>query len=99
MINTSERCRLRDFIFFRSRRILALREAIDLVIKKKNIQVEIPAKQMDHVVTANAQTITVACYDPYAQVWSRCFQSACDSRRASMNGVHAIHIHIIGESR
>src|SRR4051794_7954528 len=73
VIDASEWCRFCDFVFLRGWRILPFGQAINLVIKQKNIYVKVSAKQVNSVVTTNAQAIPVACDYPYTQLWPGSF--------------------------
>ncbi len=73
MVNAAKRCGLCYFIFFRCGGILPLRQSVDLVIEQEQVHVKIPAQQVNGVVTADAQSITITRYDPNAQLWAAGF--------------------------
>lgn len=95
MIDATHRCTLRDLVFFRSRGILSFSQTIDLIIEHQNIHIEVPAKQVDGMISADTQTVSITRDDPYAEIGTRSFQSGSDRRRSSMDRVHPECIHVV----
>jgi hypothetical protein len=50
------------------RRILALRKAIDLVVEKQDLAIEVAAQDVHRVVAADRQRVAVAGDDPHVEV-------------------------------
>ena len=97
VIDASEGSRLGDLPLLRGRRILPLRQPIDLVVKKQDIQVKIAPQQMDRMISPDTETIPVTGDNPDAELGTARLQPRSNSRGPAMDRMHAIGIHIIGE--
>jgi hypothetical protein len=81
------------------RRVLPFREPVDLVVEEQDLDVHVPAQRMDQVVAADRQRVTVAGHDPDGQVRSGRGEARRDRRRASVDRVHPVGLHVVGEAR
>src|SRR6266850_8430667 len=91
--------RLRPLAEFGRGTVLALRQTIDPVIKKDVVNVKIPPDGVHKMIAANGEGITVACNDPDAEIWIGTLDAGRNCRRATMNAVESIGVHVVGESR
>ena len=90
--------RLGDLAELRSRRVLPLGQAVDLVVEQQNLQVDVAAQRVDQVVAADRERITVTRHDPYRQVPARRRQSGRDGRRTAVDRMHAERVHVVREA-
>ena len=63
-VDRAERRRLRLQAQRRRRRVLALGQAVDLVVEQDDLQVHVAPQRVDHVVAADRQAVAVAGDDP-----------------------------------
>ena len=68
MVDGAQGRRLGHLPHLRRGRVLALGEAVDLVVEEQDVHVEVPAQDVDQVVTADRQCIAVAGDDPDREV-------------------------------
>ena len=80
------------------RRVLALGEAVDLVIEQDDVEVDVSAERMDEVVATDRESIPITGDDPDGEVGVRCRDPRRDRGGASVDGVHAICVHVVRES-
>jgi hypothetical protein len=97
MVKAAERRRLGNLSFFRSGRVLPLCQAVDLIIEKQDVNVEVPAQQMDRMITPDTQAVAITRDYPDAEFRPRRLQSRRDGGRPAMDRMHTIGIHIIWE--
>jgi len=88
---------LSDFPQRSRRRVLALRQPVNPVVKQDDVNVHVAADAVHQVVAADAQSVAVARDHPKLQVRVDRRQAAGHRGRASMNAVHPIAVHVIGE--
>ena len=81
------------------RRILALGQAINLVVEQHDLAIEIAAQQVHRVVAANRQRVAVAGDDPDIEVRIGELHPRRHRRRAAVDGVEAVSFHIIRKAR
>lgn len=73
-------------------------KSVDLVIDEHHIDVHIAPDHVDKVIVTNRHTIAVAGYEPHTEI-RVCHLYTCGNRStSSVDSVHAIGIHIIGEA-
>jgi hypothetical protein len=80
------------------RRILPLGQAVDLVVEQQHLAVEVAAQQVHGVIAADAECITVAGDDPYVEIGIGELDPCRHRRRATVDGVEAVGLHVIGEA-
>ena len=97
MIQRSERRRLRDLSLFRRGGGLALGQPVDLVVEQQDLHVHVAPQRMDEVIAPDGERIAVTRHDPNVQVGPRRRDAGGDGRRASMNGMNAIGVHVVHE--
>ncbi len=95
----SERRRLGDLAPFGGRRDLSLGEAVDLVVEEQDGQVHVPPQSMYEVVPSDRQTVPITDHDPHVQVGTGDGKSGGDGRCSPVDRVHAVGVHVVGESR
>src|SRR6185437_5514665 len=76
-------------------RILALGEAVDLIVEEQDLEIDVAAQHMDQMVAADRQTVAVARYHPYVKLGPRDFQPGRDRRCAAVNRMEAVSVHVI----
>ena len=82
----------------RGRRILALGQAVDLVVEQDDLQIDVAADGVDQVVAADGQAVAVAGDDPDVQVGPGQLQAGGEGRRPAVDGVEAVGVHVVGEA-
>ena len=97
VVHRAERGRLGDLALLRGWRVLALGQAVDLVVEQEDLQVHVPAEGVDQMVAADRQTVAVTGDDPHRQVGSSRRDARRERRRAPVDAVHAVRIHVVGE--
>ena len=78
---------------------MALGQAIDPVVEQQDREVDVAAQGMDEVVAANRQRITVTGDDPHPEVLAGRGDTGGDRGGPAVDGVHAIRVDVVGESR
>src|SRR5258708_10379715 len=94
----SKGCRFRFLVEFRSRGVLPLRQAVDLVVEQQHLDANIAPQHVDGVIAANRKRISVARGHPYFQVGTNGFKSARHRVRAAVSRLEAIRVHVIREA-
>ena len=97
-VERTERRRLRDLADFGRRRVLALRQSVDLVVEQQDLDVDVAAQRVDQVVAADRQRIAVARHDPHVQIRSRHRQTGRDRGSAAVDAVHPVRVHVVREA-
>ena len=77
------------------RRILALGQAVDLVVEQQDLAVEVAAQHVHRVVAADRQRIAVAGDDPHVEFGIGELDPGRHRRRAAVDGVEAVGRHVI----
>ena len=89
--------RLRHLPDLRGRRILALRQTVDLVVEQQDLEVDVAAERVDEVVAADRQRVPVAGHDPDVELRLRGREPGRDRGRAPVDAVEAVGVHVIRE--
>ena len=76
-------------------RILALGQAVDLIVEQQDLAVEVAAQDVHRVVAADAQCVAVAGDDPYVELGIGELDAGGEGRRAAVDGVEAVGRHVI----
>src|SRR2546425_448505 len=97
-IERAEGSGLRLLVEFGSRGILSLRQTIDAVVEKEDLDTDVAAEHVDGVVAADGEGVTVAGGYPDFQVWVDGLDPRGDGGRAAMNGVKTERVHVVGEA-
>ena len=79
--------------------ILPLGEAVDFVVEQHDVDVDIAAHSVDEVVATDGETIAVARDLPHCHVGIGNFVACGNRCGASVDGVEAISVHVVGEAR
>ena len=77
------------------RRILALGQAVDLVVEQQDLAIEVAAQDVHRVVAADRQRVAVAGDDPHVQFGIGELDPGRERRRAAVDGVEAVGRHVI----
>ena len=80
------------------RRILAFGEPIDLVVVQDDLEVDVAPQHVQDVVAANAECVAVARDYPHAQLRPRSLEPGSDRRRAAMDAVEPVRVHVIRQA-
>ena len=90
---------LGDLAQLRSGGVLALREAVNLVVEQDDVEVHVAADGVDEVVAADGQRVAVAGGDPHREARV----GRLDARRhgvgAPVHGVEPVGLHVVDEPR
>lgn len=78
---------------------MPLGETVDAVVEEDHIHVYVSSHEVDEVVPANSQGITISTHEPYAEVGVGCLYSGGNRSAATMYGVHPVGAHVVGQSR
>ena len=79
-------------------RVLALGQAVDLVVEQQHLDVHVAAQGVDEVVAADREAVAVAGDDPHLQVGVGQPQAGGEGRCAAVDGVEAVGVHVVGEA-
>ena len=72
LVDRAHRRRLRESLPERARRrVLALRQPVDLVVEEQDLEVHVAAQRVDQVVAADRERVAVAGHDPDREVGPR----------------------------
>ena len=97
LVDGAERRRLRHLPELRGRRVLAFRQPVDAVVEKEDRDVDVPPERMDQVVAADRQGVAVTGHDPHGQVRAGGCEARGDRRRAPVDRVHPVRLHVVRE--
>src|SRR5690606_21537655 len=79
------------------RAVLPLGEAVDLVVEEDELAVEVAAEQVEQVVAADGERVAVAGDDPDVELGPARLEAGRHRRRAAVDGVEAVRVHVVGE--
>ena len=99
LVDRAHRRRARPLSARRGRRVLALRQPVDLVVEEQELEVDVAAQRVDQVVAADREHVAVAAHDPDGQVGPGRGQPGRDRRRAAVDRVHPVGLHVVREAR
>ena len=99
MVERPHRRRLRHLSELRGRRVLPLRQAVDPVVEEEDLQVHVAAERVDEVVAADRERVAVAGHDPDRQIGPRDREPGRDRRCATVDRMHPVRLHVVGEAR
>ncbi len=71
LVERTERRRLRHLADLARRRVLALRQTVDLVVEEQDLERHVPPQRVNQVVPADRERVTVAGDDPDAEIRAR----------------------------
>ena len=95
MLDGAVRRGLRDGAKLRGRRILPLRQTVDLVVEEDDVDVDVAPDGVDEMVAADGEGIAVAAGLPDRQPGIRHLDAGGDRRGAAVDAVEPVGIHII----
>ncbi len=84
-------------VLHRGRRCLAGGEAVDLVIHDDVGEIEVAAHGVDEVADADAVAVAIAAGDDHLEIGVGQLDAGGHRDSASMQGVHAVGVHIAGQ--
>ena len=94
----AERRALGDLADLGRRRVLALGQPVDAVVEQQDRQVDVAAQGVDQVVAADRQPVAVAGDHPHVEVGPGHGDAGGDGRRAAVDAVHAVGVHVVREA-
>ena len=83
----------------RGGRILPLGQAVNLVVEQQHLTIEVAPEQVHRVIATDRQRIAVAGDDPDVEVRIGQLHPCRHRRRATVDGVETVGLHVIGETR
>ena len=89
---------LRHLALLRGWRVLALGQAVDLVVEEQDLERDVPAQRVDQVVAADRQRVAVTGHDPHRQVGPRGRHAGGQGGRAAVDAVHPVRVHVVDEA-
>ena len=98
VVDRAHRRRRRHRPHPRGRRILSLGQPIGLVIEQQDLQIDIAAQHVQHMIAADRQPVAVTGDDPDAQVRIGQLDPGGDRRGPPMDGVEAVTRDVIGKA-
>src|SRR5207249_10203359 len=78
--------------------VLALRQAVDAVVEQDNRDVDVAAQRVQKVVAADTEAVAVAGDDEDLEVTARCLEAGGYRRRAAVDAVEAVSVHVIRQA-
>ena len=94
-VDRAERGRGRARADAAGRRILALGQAVDLIVEQQDLAIEVAAQHVHRVVAADRQRVAVAGDDPHVELGVGELDAGRDRRRAAVDRVEAVARHVI----
>ena len=79
-------------------RRLTLGQPVDPVVEHDHLEIHVPAHRMQDVVSADRQRVAVARDHPTHQVWPGGLEAGRERRRATVDGVEAERVHVVGQA-
>ncbi len=83
----------------RGRRVLALGQAINLVVEEKDLHIDVATQDVKQMVAADRQSVAVAGGDPDVEFGVGELHAGSHRRRAPVDGVEPVGRQIVGEAR
>ena len=94
-VDRAERGRGRARADAAGRRILALGQAVDLIVEQQDLAVEVAAQHVHRVIAADRQRVAVAGDDPHVELGIGELDAGRERRRAAVDRVEAVGRHVI----
>ena len=98
ILNRAIRRRLADKSAWGCRGVLSLGESIDAVVEQDHVEVDVASVGVDEVVTSDGESVAVAAHLPYRKFRVSHLASRGDGSSTSVDGVHAVSGHIVGQT-
>ncbi len=83
----------------RRRRVLAFRQAVDLVVEQQDLEADVAAQRVQQVVAADRQAVAVAGDDPDVELGVRELEPRRDRRRAAVDRMEAVGLEVVRKAR
>jgi hypothetical protein len=80
------------------RRVLPLRQPVDLVVEKEDRDIHIAPQGVDEVVAADRERVAVPRDDPDGEVGTRGGEPGRDRGRTAVDRVHPVRLHVVREA-
>ena len=77
---------------------MSLRQSVDAVVEQNHVEVDVASVGVDEMVSADGEAVAVAAYLPNLKVGVCHFAAGGYGSGASVNGVHAIGGHVVGQT-
>ena len=97
-VERTERRRLGDLADLGGRRVLALGQAVDLVVEHEDRELHVAAQGVDEVIAADRERVAVAGHHPDVEIGSRHREAGRDRRGPAVDRVHAVGVHVVREA-
>ena len=98
MVLGAERGRLGDLALLAGRRVLALGQAVDLVVEEQQLDRHVAAQRVDQVVAADRERVAVAADDPDREVVAGGGDPGRQGQGAAVDAVHPVGVHVVDEA-
>lgn len=79
--------------------VLSLCQTVNLVVEQQDVDVDIAADGVDEMVAADGKAVAVARDLPHGHVGAGHLEACRDGGGASVDGVEAIGVHVVGQTR
>src|SRR5215510_639375 len=96
-VGGADRRRLGDLAELARRRVLPLRQPVDPVVEEQDDEVHVAAQDVQHVVAADRESVAVTRHHEDLEIWPRHPESRRDRRRAAVDRVEAVGVHVVRE--
>ncbi len=80
------------------RRVLALGQAVDLVVEEQQLDRDVAAQRVDQVVAADRERVAVAADDPDREVVAGGGDAGRQRQGAAVDAVHPVGVHVVDEA-
>ena len=94
-VQRPERCRLGHLALLRRGRVLALGQPVDAVVEQQDLDVHVAPQRVDEVIAADRQRVAIPGDHPDRQVRAGGGQPGRDGRRAPVDRVHPVAVHVV----
>ena len=95
IVDGTQRTRLGARAGARGWRVLALGQAVNLVVEEDDLEIDVAANGVDQVIAADGQPVAIAGDNPDLEVGAASFQARGEGRRAPVNAVEAVSVHVV----
>ncbi len=98
MVLRAERRRLGDLALLARGRVLALRQAVDLVVEEQDLERHVAPERVDEVVAADRERVAVTRDHPDGQVGTRGRHARGERGSTAVDAVHPVGVHVVDEA-
>jgi hypothetical protein len=98
VVERAEGRRLRHLAALARRRVLALREPVDLVVEEEDLYRDVAPQGVDEVVAADREGVAVAGHHPHEEVGARRREPGRERGSPAVDAVDAVRVHVVREA-